>query len=258
LAVAQVAQFRRDGFLFLRGLFSAAEVSALRRDALRFARPGAAHKFDERDGSAVRVAHAPHWRSRLFSRLGRHPRLVEPARKLLGREVYLHQLKINYKAAFNGGSWAWHQDFAMWHRQDGMPRPAAVAAALFLDDVTSTNGPMMLIPGSHRSGRLGAERKERSRPLLTLPDRVVERLARGGGIHAPTGPAGSVVLFHPNMAHASGSNLTPWGRIVAFVVLNGVDNAIRRPTRPDWLALRDFSPIEPLADDCLRRGRRAC
>jgi ectoine hydroxylase len=44
--------------------------------------------------------------------------------------------------------------------------------------------------------------------------------------------------------------------------LCAVSNHIRRFKRAEWLAHRDFSPIEPLTDDCLEelfatRGRKA-
>jgi ectoine hydroxylase len=78
-----------------------------------------------------------------------------------------------------------------------------------------------------------------------------------GGIVAPKGPPGSILLFHGNLVHASGSNLTPWPRWILYLSLNRCDNAIRRFKRPTWIANRDFTPIEMLPDDCLIRWGRA-
>ena len=39
---------------------------------------------------------------------------------------------------------------------------------------------------------------------------------------------------------------------MVFASPNRTDNWIRRPTRPAFLALQDFTPVETLADDCLR------
>ena len=36
-----------------------------------------------------------------------------------------------------------------------------------------------------------------------------------------------------------------------------VSNYIRTPTRPEWIAHRDFTPIEPVADDALLNYARA-
>src|SRR3546814_9383263 len=59
----------------------------------------------------------------------------------------MHQFKINAKAAFDGEVWQWHQDFGTWHRDDEMPEPRAMNIALFLDEVSAVNGPLMFIPG---------------------------------------------------------------------------------------------------------------
>src|SRR5262249_40288092 len=118
----QLEQFKHDGFLHLPELFSAGEARALKREALRLSLPAKENTL-EPDGSAVRAALGVQHRSVLFARLARHPRLVLLARHLLGGEVYLHQLKVNYKVAFDGAAWDWHQDFDTWHRVDGMPRP---------------------------------------------------------------------------------------------------------------------------------------
>lgn len=68
---------------------------------------------------------------------------------------------------------------------------------------------------------------------------------------APKGKAGSVLMFHGNLVHASPGNLSPFDRTIVYVSLNRVDNAIRRFKRPEWIAHRDFRPIEVLPDDCL-------
>ncbi|HEV8388811.1 MAG TPA: phytanoyl-CoA dioxygenase family protein, partial [Dongiaceae bacterium] len=97
-----------------------------------------------------------------------------------------------------------------------------------------------------------------SYPLWTADNETITRLVNEGGIVAPKGPPGSILLFHGNLVHASGCNLTPWSRWILYLSLNRCDNAIRRFKRPTWIANRDFTPIEMLPDDCLiqyARGR---
>ena len=53
--------------------------------------------------------------------------------------------------------------------------------------------------------------------------------------------------------HASGSNLTPWNRTIVYLSLCAVSNHIRQYKRPEYIAHRDFTPIEALPDDCLLR-----
>ena len=90
-----------------------------------------------------------------------------------------------------------------------------------------------------------------SYPLWTLDKATVTRLAEEGGIVAPKGKAGSVLLFHSNLVHASPSNISPWDRTIVYLSLCHVDNHIRQFKRDEWIAHRDFTPIQPLADDCL-------
>ena len=75
-----------------------------------------------------------------------------------------------------------------------------------------------------------------------------------GGIAAPKGKPGAVLMFHSNIVHASPPNISPWGRVIVYLSLCRVDNHIRRFKRPEWIAHRDFRPIEPLNDDCLLRA----
>ena len=76
-------------------------------------------------------------------------------------------------------------------------------------------------------------------------------LAERGGCVAPTGPAGSLLLFPSLLVHASPPNISPFGRTIVYLSLCHVDNHIRRFSRAEWNAQRDFAPIEPLADNCL-------
>ena len=254
LSDTQLAQFRETGYLFLADYFSPDEAAVLREEAGRLYKLERPEVWREENG-APRTAFAAHTYSEPFRRLAAHPRLVEPVMQILDGRVYMHQFKVNAKAAFDGALWQWHQDYGTWSRDDLMPEPRAMNIALFLDEVTSVNGPLMLIPGSHRAGvfEAGHDLESTSYPLWTLDRETVTRLAEQGGIVAPTGAAGSVLMFHCNLVHASPSNISPWGRTIVYLSLCEVNNHIRRFKRPEWIAHRDFAPIEPLADDCLAR-----
>ena len=252
LTDAQRADFDRDGYVFLPQVFSEAETALLRAEAGRVFTLEREEVWRESSGAA-RTAFAAQTYSEPFRRLGLHPRLVEPVMQLLDGPVYLHQYKVNAKAAFDGEVWQWHQDYGTWARDDAMPEARAMNIALFLDEVTAVNGPLMFIPRSHRQGvfEAGHDLETTSYPLWTLDRETVTRLAEEGGIVAPTGPAGSVLMFHCNLVHASPPNISPWRRTIVYLSLCHVDNHIRQFKRPEWVAHRDFAPIAPLADDCL-------
>jgi ectoine hydroxylase len=261
LAAAELEEFQREGYLFLPEHFSAAEVAVLLEELPGIFALQRDEVWREKSGAA-RTAFAAHTYNEAFRRLGRHPRLIEPVVQILGGPVYMHQFKINAKAAFDGAVWQWHQDYGTWARDDLMPEPRAMNIALFLDPVSAANGPLMFIPRSHRKGVLeaGHDTDTTSYPLWTLDRETVTALAAEGGVVVPTGAPGSVVLFHGNLVHASPANIGPFRRAIVYLSLCHVDNHIRRFKRPEWIAHRDFTPIEPLADDCLlelARGRSA-
>jgi ectoine hydroxylase len=252
LSAQQLEQFNEQGYLFFPGRFTAEEASLMRiaaRDVYAMSR----EEVWRESSGAARTAFAAHQYNETFRRLGRHPRLIEPVMQLVDGPVYMHQFKVNAKAAFDGEVWQWHQDFGTWQRDDQMPEPRAMNIAVFIDEVTAANGPLLFIPGSHEAGVLAAghDLQTTSYPLWTLDRKTVIELAERGGCVAPTGPAGSMLVFSSLLVHASPPNISPFDRTIAYLSLCHVDNHIRRFKRPEFIAHRDFTPIEALADDCL-------
>jgi len=147
----ELRAFEKDGYLFFPGRFTAAEAAALRAEADAVYALERDEVWRESSG-APRTAFAAHTYNEGFRRLGAHPRLIDPVMQILGGPVYMHQYKVNAKAAFDGEVWQWHQDYGTWKRDDEMPEPLAMNIAVFLDDVTAANGPLLFIPGSHRDG----------------------------------------------------------------------------------------------------------
>jgi ectoine hydroxylase len=258
LSEQQLAQFERDGYLFFPSLFKPDEVARLTSEVPRLYAMRRAENVREKGSDAVRTNFAAHLYSAPFARLARHPRMIEPVQQLFGEKLYMHQFKINGKAAFDGDVWQWHQDYGTWVNDDLMPTPRAMNVAIFLDQVNEFNGPLMFIPGSHRLGVIdaGHDLTTTSYPLWTIDAANIRTLVekagdRAGGIVAPKGPPGSMIMFHSCLVHASTSNLSPWDRVSVYLSLCAVSNHIRRFKRPEWIAHRDFTPIQCLADDCL-------
>ena len=252
LTHAQVKQFHEEGWLFLPELFSPEEVAVLNVEAESIYKQDREEIWREKSG-APRTAFAAHLYSEAFAILGRHPRMIQPIEQLFGERVYMHQYKINAKAKFSGDVWQWHQDYGTWARDDGMPEPRAMNISIFLDEVFPYNGALMLIPRSHKQGVLSAghDKGTTSYPLWTLDNDMVQRLYDEGGLVVPTGKGGGMLLFHGNLVHGSAGNITPLPRKIVYLTLNAVSNYIRKPTRKEWVAHRDFTPIVPCADDAL-------
>ena len=271
LTPAQHEQFERDGYLFFPAHFTAEETRTLTDAVPALYSRREDYNVREKGKDAVRTNFAAHLYSEPFARLARHPRMVAPVQELLGEPLYMHQFKINGKMAFEGDVWQWHQDYGTWLNDDAMPTERAMNVAIFLDDVTDFNGPLMFIPGSHKRGVVDAKHDltTTSYPLWTVDNALIAQLVEraGGkgsfdaegrfvpaGIVSPKGPAGSMILFHSCLVHASGANLSPFNRVSVYLSLCAVSNHIRRFKRPEYIAHRDFTPIECLPDDCLLTG----
>jgi len=250
----QMQQFDEEGYFFIPEAFSPEEVALMRNAAKDVFRTPRKEIWLEKSG-VPRTAFACHTYNDVFATLAAHPRLVEPVEQVFGEPCYMHQFKVNAKEAFSGDVWQWHQDFVTWHNDDGMPEPRAMNISVFLDDVLPINGPLMLVPRSQKYGALeaGHDTQTTAYPLWTLDNDRVTALVEKGGIVAPTGKAGGLLMFSGNLVHGSSGNITPYPRKIVYLTLSAVSNAIQKPTRPEWIAHTDFTPIKALSDDALLR-----
>ena len=124
LSPAQLKTFDEEGYLLFPNCFSESEVALLRSEADAILRSDRKEVWREKTG-APRTAFAAHTFNEAFRLMAHHPRLIAPLMQLFGEGVYVHQFKINAKAAFEGDVWQWHQDYGTWARDDGMPEPRA-------------------------------------------------------------------------------------------------------------------------------------
>jgi len=264
LARPAIESYDRQGFLILESLFERAEIAAmqaelerLRNDPLIAQRPEA---IRERETGALRSLFRVHQLSPLFAAVAADPRLVELARYLLDDEVYIHQSRLNYKPGFGGREFYWHSDFETWYVEDGMPRMRALSISLSLTPNHAHNGPLLLLPGSHRSyvvctGETPANHYRQSlvKQEYGVPsDACLRRLAeRSGGVVAAVGSPGTITVFDCNLMHGSNGNITPDPRSNLFFVYNAMRNALRepycgQPPRPGFIAARgNVRPLVP-------------
>lgn len=266
LVQRDVQQYLQQGYLLVDTLLNASEINALAAEADRIFSTESEGRVFEDDRRTVRSVNGPHFMSALYDRLARLPRLLELAQALLDGAVYLHQYKINAKRGLDGELWEWHSDYWFWKVEDGMPTSDALTAAIFLDDVTPFNGPMLMVPGSHRQ-EITADHHEQ--PVAgsaagwenTTSKHLKHRLRRDylqhvigeAGLQSATGRAGSVLFFHSNLLHSSSTNMSPWDRRIVFVSYSSIRNTLRdvAAPRPAFLASRNFAPLTPLAHDML-------
>lgn len=258
-----IGDFDRDGFCILDSVFSLREVEALLAEVQRLQTDAATLNADtlitEPGSGQLRSVFSLHTQSPVFAALAADARLLPLAKYLLGGAVYLHQSRLNVKVGFDGESFQWHSDFETWHAEDGLPRMRTVSMTVLLHDNNSLNGPLMLMPGSHRCFLACAGATPDAHYLHSLrrqeygipTDAQLTALAARYGIRVATGSAGSVVVFDCNVLHGSFNNMTPWPRGNAYFVYNALDNRPVMPfaaqgIRPEFVAAREhIVPLEP-------------
>lgn len=261
----EAEHYENKGYLIRNDLFSQQEIARLIETSAALRNDGQSIRSEdlvvEPGSDAVRTIFRLDEHSAVFARLAADARLANVARFLLGDEVYLHQSRLNYKPGFTGKEFYWHSDFETWHAEDGLPRMRTVSASVLLTDNSALNGPLMLIPGSHKQfiacqGETPDANHKSSlqKQEIGVPSReILEKLAAEAGLDAATGPAGTVIFFECNTLHASNGNVTPFPRSNAFFVYNAVSNAPTAPfaaakPRPAFLANRDsFNAIKPVS-----------
>ena len=256
LSDEQVARFRRDGFLLFPGLFAKTEIAVLRAETARLASIEADSVIRERTGG-VRSIFRVHeddgaTRSAAFRALVRTPRVLAPTRQALGTdEVYVYHTKINTKPAIEGTVWMWHQDYGSWQR-DGCLRLDMATFAVMLTDSVEMNGALYVLPGSHSRGRIEPYYDEStSYKFWAIPKKQIVAALKDSPPPVPiVGPAGTAVLFHCNLMHASGHNLSAEDRWHIYISFNACANAPRfgPNSRPDWVVSRNTKSL-PLEDD---------
>jgi ectoine hydroxylase len=137
-----------------------------------------------------------------------------------------------------------------------MPRMRALSMSILLAPNTPNNGPLMLIPGSHRTFLTCVGETPENHYLSSLkkqeygvPDEdSLTELAHEHGIVAPVGDPGTVIIFDCNVMHGSNGNITPFPRANAFIVYNALSNRLEAPfgapePRPTFIADRTFKPL---------------
>ncbi|KZN65248.1 hypothetical protein N473_01350 [Pseudoalteromonas luteoviolacea CPMOR-1] len=108
--------YNKNGYLILSGFLSKDElndINAHLSDYIKNVKKGVAL---EADGKTIRGLHGLHLYDDFFKRLTNHPAILDLAKQLLHKELYVHQFKVNLKEAIIGASWPWHQDYIFLER----------------------------------------------------------------------------------------------------------------------------------------------
>jgi len=266
LTPQQLDFYANNGFIVIPGVFSQEEVALFVKEYEQLAASNALRGKDELvlepDSEQPRSIFSPHRFSEVFQRLSKDQRILDKATQILDSPVYIHHARINIKRALSGRSFPWHSDFETWHAEDGLPRCRVLSAWVMLHENNEFNGPLCLIPGSHKLfvSCAGATPKAHHKASLRKqeygvpsPDALRE-LVEKGGLASAHGPRGTLILHEGNTMHGSADNISPTPRTNLFFVYNSVLNTpAKKPFaaeefRPQFLGSRDFTPVHAVAN----------
>jgi len=249
LSQQQLERFERDGFLLLEAFLDAEEVALLMSAAQQDAALAEnAYGVEDASGRQTRLASWNHPSEDVFGALSRSRRVVDSMEQLLGGEVYHYHSKLMLKEPRVGGAWEWHQDYGYWY-QNGCLLPDMASCMVALDPATRENGCLQVLRGSQRLGRL--EHGRAGKQTGADPERVAVALQRFELVHVELDP-GSAILFHSNLLHASGPNLSERPRWSIICCYNAAHNDPYKDSHHPR-----YTRLEKLPDDAIKRASRA-
>lgn len=232
LSKQECEQFQRDGYLLLENAISPEKLDLLRGDFEQWVEQsrGETENYGETiDGRsrfslqpghtaerpALRRIASPNELSDHYLDVMRTSPAVDAVCELFGPNLRFNNAKVNSKLPGAQTAVKYHQDFQFeLHTNDNL-----MTVLYFIDDVTSENGPLEVVPGSHKgplhdlwhdgvfTGAVSAE---------------VEEQAKRESVPC-TGPAGSACLMHTRLVHGSAPNRSDLARTLYICAYNSED-----------------------------------
>lgn len=254
-------EYEDNGYVVFPNMFSEDEVTEMLNEIDYMASNDDLIKNEEfikePESDQLRTIFNQHLFSTLFDKISKDERIIDKVKQLLGSDVYIHHSRINIKPAYKGKSFPWHSDFETWHCEDGIPRCRCLTAWIMLTDNTQFNGPLYIIPGSHKKyvsckGFTPEDNYKKSlkKQEYGVPSKsAIEELTKNSELIGAYGKAGTLVIHDGNVMHGSPDNISPKPRTNAFFVFNSIENKPVKPfgapkNRADFLCLKDFTPVD--------------
>jgi ectoine hydroxylase-related dioxygenase (phytanoyl-CoA dioxygenase family) len=146
----------------------------------------------------VRRIKMPHRVDPLFRDFIHSEKMISILSRLIGPDLRLHGSKLNIKAAQHGSAVEWHQDWAFYpHTNDDL-----LAVGVMLDDVEPVNGPLLVVPGSHRGPIY--DHHSGGQFCGAIDPALIEQAIPAAV--TLTGKAGSMSFHHVRLIHGSAQN----------------------------------------------------
>ncbi|NEP24983.1 phytanoyl-CoA dioxygenase family protein [Moorena sp. SIO3I6] len=253
----EVTFYKKNGYLIIEKMLYFHELNNLKNEAEKLKKNYLEESENpeiirEIDSKIVRSVYNIHKTNEIFKKLCYSRKILNIAEALLGSPTYIHQSRMNCKDRFDGKGFYWHSDFETWHSEDGMPNMRAVSCSILLTDNNEFNGPLLLVPGSHKyfiqcPGKTPEAHYKHSlkKQEYGVPTKdSITKIIKKHGITSFKAKAGWVIFFDCNIIHGSSDNLSPFPRYNLFFVYNSIYNKLISPyagtkPRPEFIASRE-------------------
>jgi phytanoyl-CoA hydroxylase len=213
--------FRENGYLVVPGAVSPSEIAALRQETAHLCRgeagdiqgvtPAAPAETDDDVLKRYLCIHFPHKLSPVMFDTLAHPAIIGVLEQVIGPNIKCMQSMLFIKAAGKPGQ-AWHQDEYFIPTRDRSLTGAWIA----LDDATTENGCLWVLPGSHKRGIIYPQQQHNDRRFDCTGEAYEFPYKDEEAVPVEV-KAGSIVFFNGYLLHRSLPNLAPAGYRRALV-----------------------------------------
>ena len=241
LTDADIAAYHEQGYVVVPEVFSPAEIAALRAEAEDLVDKSRAHTahtdlYDLDDSHSseqprVRRLKSPHRHGAALAAAVSKPTVIEILGELWNTGVRFDISKLNLKDAGFGAAVEWHQDWAFYpHTNDDL-----AAVGIMLDDMTLDNGPLMVVPGSHKGPTFDHHVDGYFCGAMDPSNTDVDYASA----QPVTGRAGSISIHHVRAVHGSAINRSDAPRRLLLHQYRAADAwpLIKRPSFDDYCGL---------------------
>ncbi len=240
LTKQQKDQFWSQGFIVIENAVDAILLQSMKEDFSNWVEQSRQHsttygetidnkaRFDLAPGHStnkpeLRRINAPVEVSKAYYDAMSSSNMTDAVAQLIGPNVKLHHSKINSKLPGGKTDVKWHQDFPFTpHSNDDL-----ITALLMIDDVTLDNGPLEVVPGSHKNEIHSLWQNG------IFTGSVTDEVTKNCQENAVTciGKAGSVCLMHTRLLHGSKPNISSKPRTL-FITVYSSEDAIPYSANP--------------------------
>ena len=211
----QITSYWENGYVFVENAITNEQLTALVDDVARWTDESRQHsepygdtlagrpRFDmapehNADDPRLRRVASPVEVSDAYRDTMRDNRALDAVAQLIGPNIEFNNSKINAKQPGSSTEVKYHQDFMFQpHSNEDL-----IACLFFLDEVTLENGPLNVVPGTHRSALFDHWHDG----VYTGAVSAEVEAAHVNEAVPIYGPAGSACLMHTRLLHGSAPN----------------------------------------------------